>query len=284
MLTIEKQILISSKSDPEAPVETVSGDLAPKQRCNYGHEWHSVTHDPWCPLCGLVVHVPHASLSFPEGAFEHFIIDREALMSEAIASADLYTDLIAQEAWPQARHVMAEVSRIVVDVERYDDDQLEEMAAVGRGVIYTHDHNGNRIRGNLSTLDRSELLSRYYHPHWLRLRGAAAGAVLIDLHSYPLLPWSIEGSKGGARPEIDIGFSPGLTPAPWVDALTGHLRSAGYDVGHNTPYSGVIDAGARAAVMIEIRRDVLGSHRSNNAWGRLIEALSTLPLPAPLAK
>ena len=73
-------------------------------------------------------------------------------------------------------------------------------------------------------------------------------------------------------------LSEGLTPPAWVEALTEHFRQHGYEVGHNTPYVGVIDAGAKAAVMIEIRRDVVGAPSGDPKWQRLIAALSTMPI------
>lgn len=227
----------------------------------------------------LVVHVPHASLSIPENVWPQFLRGREDIASEAHASADLFTDVMAQQAWPDATIVAAEVSRLVVDVERYDDDAVEDMAAVGRGVIYTHDHRQVRMRKTLLLAERLDLLKQYYTPHWTRLRAAAAGKVLIDLHSYPKEPWPIERQIDGARPEIDIGFSAGLAPESWIDALTEHFRQVGFTVGHNTPYSGVIDAGAKAAVMIEILRDIVGVPGDNAKWRKLIVALKAMPLP-----
>ncbi len=115
----------------------------------------------------LVIHVPHASVEVPGWAREPFLVDHQGVLEEASISADLFTDRLAQEAWPDADIVAAELSRIVVDVERYSDDAIEEMAAVGRGVIYTHDHLGNRIKRNLLSSEREYLLRNYYLKHVL---------------------------------------------------------------------------------------------------------------------
>lgn len=229
-------------------------------------------------MTALVVHVPHASTSIPESVWPDFTVSRDQVELEAFTSADLYTDQMALEAWPGASIINAPVSRIVVDVERYEDDALEEMAQVGRGVIYTHSHRHERIRRDPLPHRRAELLERFYTPHWSRLREAVAGATLIDLHTYPSEPWPIERHASALRPEIDIGITEGLTPEAWVRVLTRHFTDAGYEVGLNTPYSGVIDAGARAAVMIEIRRDVVGSPAGDPQWRHLIEALQNIPL------
>ncbi len=49
-----------------------------------------------------------------------------------------------------------------------------------------------------------------------------------------------------------------------------------YDVGINTPYAGVIDTGSAAAVMIEIRRDVIGNPTGCGKWWRLSGCLSSM--------
>lgn len=43
----------------------------------------------------------------------------------------------------------------------------------------------------------------------------------------------------------------------------------------------MIDAGARAAVMIEIRRDIMGTPEDGDRWTRLVSALATMPMPRP---
>ena len=226
----------------------------------------------------ICIHVPHSSTAIPEELRGDFSITDDELDVEATVSADLYSDLLAKEAWQNAHIVDAQVSRIVVDVERYPDDAKEEMSQVGRGVIYECDHTGQRIRNVIANEKREKLLNDFYYPHWERLRAAAKDKILIDLHTYPLKPWVVELPSSGARPEIDIGFSAGLTPMRWVNNLTAHFKNIGYTVGHNTPYVGVIDAGANASVMIEIRRDIVGVPGADPVWQRLVNALSKMPM------
>ncbi len=228
----------------------------------------------------LVVHVPHASTHIPEDVIAQFQLSGRALEDEARTSADLHTDLLAQVIWPTATIVAAPVSRIVVDVERYADDEHEVMAQRGRGMVYSHSHDGTRMRCGLSDDERHRLKDTWYNPHWDRLRRAAAGAMLIDLHSYPVDPWSVELNQDGERPEIDLGTDPALTPASWIMALQDHIQAHGYTVGLNTPYAGVIDAGAAAAIMIEIRRDIVGDPSGCEKWLRLGACLSSMPFPA----
>ena len=227
----------------------------------------------------LVIHVPHPSTRIPDELRGQFGISTAELANEAIEFADLHTDRLAREAWPDAEIVEAVVSRIVVDVERYSDDALEAMSAVGRGMIYTRAHDGRDLMRSVSAEARKTLKSRYYDPHWSRLRKAAAGCLLIDLHTYPTERWHVEPDVTADRPEIDLGATDGITPESWVEDLTRHFEDAGFNVGRNTPYVGVIDAGAHAAIMLEIRRDVLGSPRDEFLWDHMVQTLSEMPLP-----
>ena len=227
----------------------------------------------------LIIHVPHAATLIPGDLIDQYLLDTEALFNEAHESADLYTDHLARQAWPGATIIKADVCRIVVDVERYSDDSLETMAAVGRGMIYTKTHDGKPLRKSLSSNARSELQTNHYDSHWQKLRTASKGKILIDLHSYPVMPWSIESDPQAPRPEIDLGTSQGITPKFWIDAVRKHFEAEGYQVGENTPYAGVIDAGAKNAMMIEIRRDMIGIPNSSDSWGKLVKTLAGMPLP-----
>lgn len=228
----------------------------------------------------LVIHVPHASTTIPPDVREQFTLSASALAAEARLSADLLTDELARAAWPSATIVAAEVSRLVIDVERYADDRDEPMAAVGRGMIYARTRSGRPLRRDLTAGERAALQAAWYDPHWQRLRAAATGRIMIDLHSYPKRAWKVEPHPQARRPEIDLGTTSGLTPDSWVAALQSHFAASGYDVGLNTPYAGVVDAGAAAAaVMIEIRRDLIGALPHGPGWERLRTCLSQLPMP-----
>jgi hypothetical protein len=118
----------------------------------------------------LVVHTPHAGLDIPASVRDQFTLSDTELAMEAHGSADLWTDALGQSAWPAATHVAVAVSRLVVGVERYRDDDLEEMARVGRGAVYTRTHDGGALRRPLSIGERDALIASYHAPHWPGIR------------------------------------------------------------------------------------------------------------------
>ena len=226
-----------------------------------------------------LIHVPHASIEIPSDVRSQFLLADSELRREAIESADLFTDALAREAWPKAQIICSNVSRLVVDVERYPDDSVELMSKYGRGMIYMSTHLGAPLRRTLSENEKYELKRDWYDPHWARLRAAAKDQILIDLHTYPKTPWPIELYPLAERPEIDLGTDINLTPPNWANQLKIHFESLGFHVGHDTPYAGVIDAGSKYAVMIEIRRDILGAPAEQQKWQRVVNALSSMPMP-----
>ena len=129
----------------------------------------------------LLVHVPHASTHIPENLRNDFIIGNDFIDKESKISADLYTEQLARQAWPMATIIEAKISRIVLDVERYEDDSKEIMSMFGRGIIYTRSHDGKKIRAKVSQKKRQALIEQYYVPHWKKLRDTAKGKILIDL-------------------------------------------------------------------------------------------------------
>lgn len=71
-------------------------------------------------------------MRIPRSVWNQFILSPEELFDEVMDSVDLCTDDLARSAFPEAEIVRADVSRIVVDVERFADDSKETMSSVGR--------------------------------------------------------------------------------------------------------------------------------------------------------
>ena len=57
----------------------------------------------------LLIHVPHASTFIPEDVWQEFLVPKDQVEAEALVSADLHTDEVARQAWPQAKIIQAEV-------------------------------------------------------------------------------------------------------------------------------------------------------------------------------
>jgi N-formylglutamate amidohydrolase len=83
----------------------------------------------------LLLHIPHASTCIPDDAFGDFVVDRDTLDAELLRLTDRFTDTLYGDGFPEAQTVMATVSRLVVDVERFADDAHEPCAAHGMGAV-----------------------------------------------------------------------------------------------------------------------------------------------------
>jgi len=104
----------------------------------------------------LILHIPHASTSIPDECLGDFLIDRDRLATRLAASTDHYTDELFSMAFP--------ISRLVVDPERFEDDDQEPMAARGLGVLYECGHDGERIRSSIQPERRAWYLEGWYRP------------------------------------------------------------------------------------------------------------------------
>jgi N-formylglutamate amidohydrolase len=216
----------------------------------------------------ILVHLPHDSTVIPPADRADFLISASDLCLEQLRLTDWHTAALYAEGVPADSIVRAEVSRLVVDVERFADDRLERCAALGMGATYVRTCDGRPLR-TLSPERRAELMARYYWPHHRRLDEAAAErlarfgrCVILDAHSFPTgpLPTQVDFS---APLEIGVGTQPGHT-SPELRALAeDFFRAHGFTVGVDIPFSGAMVPnrffGAEPRVqslMIEVRRDL----------------------------
>lgn len=167
--------------------------------------------------------------------------------------------------------IRAPVSRLVVDVERFDDDDFEPMAARGMGVVYERTSDGRPLRHPLSPDARKALIDGWYRPHHDRLAARTfdalskyGHALLVDAHSFASRPSPYEPDQRPDRPQICIGTDDGFhTPPALAVCFVQSFRSAGFNVRVNAPYAGVLvpmryyrkDPRVRA-VMVEVNRSL----------------------------
>ncbi|WP_209448959.1 N-formylglutamate amidohydrolase [Rhodococcus qingshengii] len=226
-----------------------------------------IAGDPSSPV---ILHVPHASRTIPAAIRSSLTVTDDQLAAELDEITDAHTDIIAQHAARSAGvppwTLRNDLSRLVIDPERFPDDR-EELNTVGRGAVYTRTCNGEVLRSD-DTGTRTALLDTYFHPYAAAMsdlvadRIAVTGrAVIIDVHSYPTLPSGYELHTDGPRPALCVGTDPHHTPQWLIEAAHAAFSSLA-DAGINTPFGGTyvpldhyVTDRRVYSVMIELRRD-----------------------------
>jgi len=196
----------------------------------------------------VVVHVPHASMDIPDKYRKTILLDEKRLWRETLRMTDAFCgELYDAPEFPV--RVVAPVSRIVCDMERFRDDRLEPCAKNGQGLMYTKTAHGRRLRNYDEDL-RNTVLTEIYDPHHANLTTAVDEA--LARHGKCLV---IDGHSFGSRmilnpdhtlvfpfthPDFDIGTDAYHTPTALCDALCGKVRELGYRPKVNTPFDGAI--------------------------------------------
>lgn len=233
----------------------------------------------------VILHAPHGSTRIPPAFRGHFEVDDAALERELLALTDHGVDRMVRRALEScdASAVIAGVSRLVVDVERFPG-QEEEMNAVGMGVLYTHGAWRDRIR-EVPGAARAELMQHFqrYSSAIERLVDRAleehGRAVIVDVHSYPTraLPYERHGAE--RRPPLCVGYDDRHV----TQSLLGHVRDAFQDLEQvdNEPFAGSyvplrhFGRDARVeSVMLEMRRDQYMNEATGEVGGAAVNAVA----------
>lgn len=219
----------------------------------------------------VIFHIPHDSVEIPKVVKNQFILNDEQLARELLLMTDHYTwNIFARDIDP-ANVVRAPVSRLVVDVERFINDDEEPMSARGMGVIYTHTSQGNPLRKELSEADRQKLLETYYIPHHASFERLVEEklvkfqqCLIIDGHSFPSVALPYEGVTDATnRLDVCIGTDSFHTPPELVEAFVREFSDVGFSVAVNAPFSGSIVPMSRylkdtrvLSLMVELNRKI----------------------------
>ncbi len=196
----------------------------------------------------IVLAIPHAT-----GAFDVSLWSNPAAVAgDARRWTDWFTDRLFRGAGrgdPRVRAVVGRVNRFDCDLERLEDDPLEE---IGQGRLYARSHSG-------ATRTVPPERAKRWLETWRRYRGrivaAAAGArspFLLDCHSFP----------ADLEPDVDfcLGWNGDFSRPP--DAVVGACRAAiekhGFRVGFNRPYGNAIlpDGWRGPSMLVELNKAI----------------------------
>lgn len=219
---------------------------------------------PW-----VVLHVPHDATDIPGSVRDQYLLDNREIERELLRMTDHHT--LALFAGEGARNVLRPpVSRLVVDVERFEDDDQEPMAMVGMGAVYSVTSDLKPLR-LVTAQEREALMLAYYRPHHARFEQTVAKTLtehgrclIIDCHSFPSLALPYERSPPEAlRPDICIGTDHFHTSKALADRFARAFEAEGWRVALDTPFAGAIVPSSRyrkdplvSSIMVEVSRSL----------------------------
>jgi N-formylglutamate amidohydrolase len=216
----------------------------------------------------VVIHIPHASTYIPGDVRGRFLLSDVELQAELDRITDHYTDDLFALPNHLATPVRFPASRLVVDPERFENDEQEPMSGRGMGVIYTRTTQQTPLRDGPSDQEREDLLDRFYRPHHRELAAAVdrslsqhGSCLVIDAHSFPARPLPYELDRDPNRPDICIGTDSFHTPAWLHDLARREFLELGYSVQIDRPFAGALvplrhyrSDRRVSSVMIEVNR------------------------------
>jgi N-formylglutamate amidohydrolase len=235
----------------------------------------------------VVLHIPHDSKVIPENILDQFVLNDKELEHELIVMTDYETKNLYLWRTKHSRIIYSPVSRLVVDIERFLDDEYELMAECGMGAIYKKTHDGKRLRRKLVNKEKISLLENYYHSHHAKLTNEVSSVlgiydhcVILDLHSFSSKALPYEQKQDALRPDICLGFDSFHTPKQLVDCLLKSFLAEGMtQIAINTPFSGSIvpldyynQNDKVKSIMIEVKRSLYMDEES----GEILDSFPTM--------
>ena len=213
----------------------------------------------------VVLHIPHSSCFIPEFLREDIILGDDELKQNFYAFTDWKTDDLFSHPNFSTR-IVSDISRMVCDMERFRNDDDEEMAAHGFGAVYINDAFMRPLR-NFDKDKRERILQLYYDPYHKKLENAVDDKIqkfgkclIIDCHSFSGTPLPYEPQQDSMRPSFCLGTLEQHTSQQLIDTAVNALKSPEHSVELNYPYAGsmiplkYINDQRVQTIMVEINR------------------------------
>ncbi len=86
----------------------------------------------------FIIHIPHSSIKLTDEFWKQTILDKDYINKENIFMSDYLIDKFLPNK-KEFNIMKFDCSRLLCDVERFKDDNIEEMSKLGMGVIYSKD-------------------------------------------------------------------------------------------------------------------------------------------------
>ena len=226
----------------------------------------------------IILHIPHSSLKLTK---EFKSVKKQISDIEIVKFNHIITDLFTNQLFTchKFKSIISKYSRICFDVEKFVDDEQEEMSRYGMGVIYTKTNTKqNMLKYNAEY--KNLILKKYYFPYHSKLDRVVnkyldknKKVILIDCHSFSKN--IIMNNKTQNLPEICIGYNECLgNDLTLLNATNRYFQNLGYKTSINYPYSGSIIPNKLikhpnknfSSIMIEINKDLYldGFKKSKN--------------------
>ena len=207
----------------------------------------------------MILNIPHASARIPERGL--FLVNDETLKRELFYSTDWFTDELF--VYDASTRLIAEKSRLYIDMERFNDIRELQNNNIGRGIIYTKTLDGYDLK-TIKVYDISDYVD--YHKKLDNLVEQYLSiypvSVIVDCHSFQ------EGigykKKSIAEPDFCLGYTQYNAPnLSLIFKIEAYLSSKGYTVEFNYPFRGSICPDRYTSrkdkvqsIMIEVNRNL----------------------------
>ena len=222
----------------------------------------------------VILNIPHSSTAIPKWACDDIIIPNDELDSLVRFMVDKDVDKLWGFVSDENKQV-ATVSRLIIDTERYRNDNDEAMALKGMGLYYTHTPNSKQFRTRSE--DTYAKCLAIYDEYHSSLEAKVTQSltehgecIVLDCHSFHD-EMNYTGYHPSSFPDVCIGVNNG------VDAVSQFIidtfKSAGYTVKVNEPFAGSIvplkylNDNRVQSVMIELNRRIYDNNSFDKVSG-----------------
>ena len=236
----------------------------------------------------IVLHIPHASKHIPDEYLKYFTLSKKDLEIELLKMTDHFTDELFDVSGDNIHQLKFPISRLLVDVERFEKDELEPMSKVGMGCVYEKTHDGNSLK-NIEHI-KDELINKFYkthHEHFTKIVDKKLiennKVLIIDCHSFPKSPLPYELNQSIDRPEICIGTDNFHTSEELKNSFGQLFEELNFTVKYNEPFKGSLvplkfynNDKRIQSIMIEVRRDLYMDEQSEEKNNKFFDIKNVL--------